>query len=81
MDARQGLAETPELGGQGVEKAILGVYEPTANATPAESPVQSGERGSFSVAAVFLLAALLGLIWVWRKKGNESHGESVQNSQ
>lgn len=80
-DARRGLAETPELAEQGVEKAIPGVYEPTANATPAESPVQSGERGSFSVAAVFLLAALLGLIWVWRKKGNESHGESVQNSQ
>ena len=74
-DARRGLAETPELAGQGVEKAIPGVYEPTANATPAESPVQSGERGSFSVMAVFLLAALLGLFWTWRKKGNESHKE------
>ena len=80
-DARRGLAETPELAGQGVEKAIPGVYEPAANAAPAESPVQSGERGSFPVRAVFLLAALLGLIWVWRKKGNESHRESVQNSQ
>ncbi|MCI8652841.1 MAG: hypothetical protein HFF11_03995 [Angelakisella sp.] len=74
-DARRGLAETPELAGQGVEKAIPGVYEPTANATPAESPVQSGERGFFSVMAVFLLAALLGLFWTWRKKGNESHEE------
>ena len=81
MDARQGLAETPELGGQGVEKAILGVYEPTANATPAESPVQNSERGFFSVMVVFLLAAFLSLIWIGRKKGNESHGETVQDSQ
>ena len=61
------LAGHPELAGQGVEKAIPGVYEPD-EVIPAEIPLESGENNPLPVAIAFLLAALLGGGWLWKKK-------------
>ncbi|RKJ50017.1 hypothetical protein D7Y09_14875 [bacterium 1XD42-1] len=64
-NAQRGLAETPELASQGVEKAISGVYEPVELVT-AEVPVQSDTSSPALLA--LLLAAACGSIWVWKSK-------------
>lgn len=64
-NAQRGLAKTPDLASQGVEKAIPGVYEPV-ELVPAEVPVQS-DTSSLALLAL-LLAAACASIWVWKTK-------------
>lgn len=66
-DAQRGLAETPELAGQGVEKSILGVYEPEKSVS-AEKPVQSSGNNVLSIAFVLLLTVSCVSAWAWKSR-------------
>ena len=68
-NAQRGLAETPELASQGVEKAIPGIYEPVE---PADVPIQNGRNSAFPMVLVFLLAAACGGAWVWKSRFRNS---------
>ena len=69
-NAQRGLAETPELASQGVEKAIPGIYE------PADVPAPSGRNNGFPMVLVLLLAAACGSAWIWKSKfGNPKNSK------
>lgn len=68
-NAQRGLAETPELASQEVEKAIPGIYEPVE---PADVPIQNGRNSAFPMVLVFLLAAACGGAWVWKSRFRNS---------
>jgi len=70
-NAQRGLAETPELASQGVEKAIPGIYEPV-ELVPADVPIQNGRNSAFPIVLVFLLAAACGGAWIWKNRFRNS---------
>lgn len=61
----RGLAETPELADQGIEKAIPGIYEPEA--VPDDTQFAGGTL-PWIVAVVVLLAGGAGAFWFWKRR-------------
>lgn len=64
----RGLAETPELADQGIEKAIPGIYEPEA--VPDDTQFAGGTL-PWIVAVVVLLADGAGAFWFWKRRSQE----------
>lgn len=61
----RGLAETPELADQGIEKAIPGIYEPES--VPDDTQFAGGTL-PWIVAVVVLLAGSAGAFWLWKRR-------------
>ena len=64
----RGLAETPELADQGIEKAIPGIYEPES--VPDDTQFAGGTLPWIAAAAI-LLAGGTGAFWFWKRKTQE----------
>ena len=65
----RGLAETPELADEGIEKAIPGIYEPETEQV--DSQESAGSTLPWIAAAAILLAGGTGAFWFWKRKTQE----------
>ena len=65
IDPRRGLAETPELAEEGVEKAIPGVFQPEA---PTETPISTGRKNGVWLAVLAIFATAAGGLVFWKRR-------------
>ena len=65
----RGLAETPELADEGIEKVIPGIYE--SETEQVDSQESAGSTLPWIAAAAILLAGSTGAFWFWKRKTQE----------